>query len=269
MVENVPLYDIGGKILDKQGEPIADVIVQIGTKTTMTDVNGEWKITSVQEGNYTVYAGKYDYVFAQQELNAEGDNSTAIEVDIDVLREINLGALTASHNYTCALKADNTVVCWGKTSSNPGIPPQGTFSQISANGYHTCGIEGTANHMTCWDNYSNKVLAFPIPVSQVSSGAQWAHFCGVNGGLICWGYDSSMTSSHSDQKLSQVSIGFGYICSLGKNGTIICSGYNGYQTTTPPKDIFVQISTGYRHACGVKIDGTVACWGKYNKTEHT
>ncbi len=47
-------YTAYGKIIDKIGNPIADVIIQVGEKKIITDEAGNWEIPKLQEGNYIV-----------------------------------------------------------------------------------------------------------------------------------------------------------------------------------------------------------------------
>jgi YD repeat-containing protein len=267
-VENkmLVLYDVGGKILDKLGKPVAAVIVQVGDKTTTTDAKGDWKITGVSEGNYTVYAGKYGYVFAPQKLSAEGNNTT-IEVDLDVSRKIKLGILSAGYRHTCALKSNGTVVCWGYNGSGEATPPEGTFSQVSAGAAHTCGvtIDGA---VICWGTDGGQSGLTTAPEGSFSHvSASWGHTCGVktDGVVACWGH-INVPPKHI---LSQVTIGVFYSCGIKIDGTVVCWEGNTYGAATPPKDVFIQISAGSHHTCGIKTDGTVVCWGNNEKGQST
>ncbi|OQW91308.1 MAG: hypothetical protein BWK78_05005 [Thiotrichaceae bacterium IS1] len=56
-------YSVLGKILDEQGNPIPEVVIQLGDKTTTSDAAGNWQISSLPEGTYTVTASKDGYGF--------------------------------------------------------------------------------------------------------------------------------------------------------------------------------------------------------------
>jgi uncharacterized repeat protein (TIGR01451 family) len=60
-------YTASGTIHDKEGNPIADVTVQVGDKTTVTDATGYWEINSLAEDEYQVTASKDDYTFPVKE----------------------------------------------------------------------------------------------------------------------------------------------------------------------------------------------------------
>jgi len=80
VTENKPIlteYIVSGIIKDKSGAPLADVSVQVGDKTVMTDAMGAWQITGLQEGNYTATASKDGYVFTSQDVTlSNGQNAT-------------------------------------------------------------------------------------------------------------------------------------------------------------------------------------------------
>jgi len=78
------VYTTFGRISDKQGNPIADVTVQIGDKTTLTDDFGSWRV-DLTEGSYTVTATKEGYHSESQSLTLAGDNLN-IEVNIEMDR---------------------------------------------------------------------------------------------------------------------------------------------------------------------------------------
>jgi hypothetical protein len=47
------------------------------------------------------------------------------------------------------VRTDGTVVCWGMDDQGESSPPAGTFTDVNAGGFHTCGVkaDGTA---ACW-----------------------------------------------------------------------------------------------------------------------
>ena len=63
---------------------------------------------------------------------------------LPVYRQVSAGA-----SHTCALKADNTLACWGGNDYGQATPPAGAFQQVSAGGYQSCGIRADG-FMACW-----------------------------------------------------------------------------------------------------------------------
>src|SRR5260370_28851214 len=70
------------------------------------------------------------------------------------------GAISAGSNFTCGIRTDGTLVCWGDPTLGWTIPT-GTFSQISSGFSHACAI-GTNGSLACWgDNASPEVSPLP------------------------------------------------------------------------------------------------------------
>jgi alpha-tubulin suppressor-like RCC1 family protein len=50
------------------------------------------------------------------------------------------------------LRTDGSVTCWGKFGRVQTTPSAGTFTQISAGGYHTCALRIDGS-VTCWGDF--------------------------------------------------------------------------------------------------------------------
>jgi len=59
--------------------------------------------------------------------------------------------VTAAFDFTCGLRADGTIVCWGCDDCVAGFltAPSGTFVQMTAGGGHACALK-TDGTVTCW-----------------------------------------------------------------------------------------------------------------------
>lgn len=57
--------------------------------------------------------------------------------------------VSAAGYHACGLRADGSATCWGDNSYGKAIPPAGTFVQIAAGEWFSCGLRanGFAN---CW-----------------------------------------------------------------------------------------------------------------------
>jgi alpha-tubulin suppressor-like RCC1 family protein len=116
--------------------------------------------------------------------------------------------------FTCGLKTDGTVMCWGENdhgelgygstySPTNGVAHQVTLPasrsavDISANGYHACALLDDAN-VFCWGNADHGATGptpgaiVPLPAPSTSVAAGGFHSCAaqVNGQVRCWGYGS-------------------------------------------------------------------------------
>ncbi len=119
------------------------------------------------------------------------------------------------------------MACWGENYDGQASPPAGTFTQVSAGDFHTCGV-------------------------------------GTDGTVACWGENRNGRASPPAGTFTQVSAGGFHTCGVRTDGTVACWGYNGFGQATPaipPTGTFTQVSAGPDHTCGVGSDGTVACWG--------
>ncbi len=135
------------------------------------------------------------------------------------------GVVDSGWNHTCAIKTDNTIVCWGRNRFGQATPPSGTFLQVSTGNKHTCGLQ--TNHT-----------------------------------VACWGYNGDGRATPPSGTFLQVNVGIEHTCSILKNNYVTCWGGNDYGQATPPTGTFIQISAGKEHTCGIHTDNTVECWGR-------
>ncbi|MBI3071699.1 MAG: hypothetical protein HYY84_06170 [Deltaproteobacteria bacterium] len=183
-------------------------------------------------------------------------------------------AITASWNFTCALRVSGDVTCWGSNDSGE---------------LGTWGSEDMKTPQRITNQY--------LPMVAVSAGG--AHACGVqsNGIVKCWGSNSSgqvgvdpksrdpQTNWPRDTKVKPVEVswprdfvsvaaGNGHTCGLTASGAVYCWGYNysgqtGQATTTwshhDPRVAITRgatsISAGLSHSCAVLATGEATCWG--------
>ena len=52
-----------------------------------------------------------------------------------------LGSIAAGYGHSCAVRTGGTLACWGRNGDGQSTPPAGTFTQVAAGGYHTCGLK--------------------------------------------------------------------------------------------------------------------------------
>ncbi len=100
------------------------------------------------------------------------------------------GAITSSigvgDSYSCAIKIDGALACWGDDSRGQTDAPSGTFTQVSTSDTHACAIK-TGGSVVCWGAYVDETLTPPGGTfQQVSVGHD--HACGIRtgGSVTCW-----------------------------------------------------------------------------------
>ena len=188
--------------------------------------------------------------------------------------------LSAGASHTCAVKADNTVVCWGAgtqgqlgqaalTSSYAPVAvkgPGGTgllqdISQVAAGFSHTCALklDGTA---WCWGqgaqgqlgNGANTRLSTPFVlvgdsnaplVGMLAIASGHNHSCAItaNREVVCWGANEN----------GQLGNGAG-LPGASANTAVTVNGLSDVRS----------IAAGSNNTCAVKTDGGAFCWGTGN-----
>ena len=99
-------------------------------------------------------------------------------------------AVSASGSYTCGLRSNGAIECWGDTDYGQADAPAGSFSAVSAGGFHVCGLR-ESGAIECWG--SNLYGQTDAPTGRfvaVSAGA--AHTCAIreSGAIECWGLNT-------------------------------------------------------------------------------
>ncbi|MBI4704415.1 MAG: hypothetical protein HY744_25195 [Deltaproteobacteria bacterium] len=176
-------------------------------------------------------------------------------------------AVAAGGDYTCAVKADGTLWCWGwnqygqlgdGTTQDKPLPTQvsalGTSAvAVAAGADHTCAVKADSALWCCgWNQYGQlgdgTTQDKPLPTqvkalgtSAVAVAAGWLHTCAVkaDGTLWCWGhneYGQLGDGTTQDKPLpTQVS-------ALGTSA--------------------IAVAAGRAHTCAIKKDGALWCWGR-------
>jgi len=214
--------------------------------------------------------------------------------------------ISLGRTHSCAISASSDVVCWGAgltdhycppiglSSENmyecgQAAPPPGSFIEISAGRFWTCGIE-TDHTIACWGDNSNGATGpyasqgGPIEeertFASIDSGL--THTCGVTteGGIQCWGGGSAVGSEPHEPgtEFTAVSAGGGFSCAIDTPGEVQCWGGSSAVTNTvyaefggpvPDETKFSKVSSGAHHTCGISLEGELWCWGssQYQQTQ--
>ena len=95
--------------------------------------------------------------------------------------------VSAGWLYTCGVRTDGTLACWGYKGDGAATPPTSTFTRVSAGRYHACGLR-TDGIMLCWGFNANGQATPPFGTFTEVSAGQY-HNCGVrtDGSITCWG----------------------------------------------------------------------------------
>ena len=174
--------------------------------------------------------------------------------------------VTAGSDFTCALKTDGTVWCWGLNTS--GQLGDGTTTNRNRP-VQVSGLTGVADV----DNQSDYACALKTIGTVV---------CWGNGGFGQLGNGGTTNSSTPVQVsglsgVTQIATGYGHVCAVISNGTVSCWGWNivhqlGDGTTTSrttPISVSgittaTEVRAGAWNSCALLANQTLTCWGDAN-----
>lgn len=210
-----------------------------------------------------------------------GAHPTPVSVGLTDVVEIATG-----RGFSCALKQDGTVWCWGLSiSGQMGIDPAPlSRCTVPAARLDALGVEGRVSEVAC--SPTPRQIPGLAGVSAIALGA--FHACAlIDGDAYCWGQNNVGQIGNGQQasrapasalqldQVSALSLGAFHSCAL-RNGTLLCWGQNLFGqlglSSAPGVNIVVtgptavpgltgisRISAGDAHSC--LWDGTLRCAG--------
>ena len=183
-------------------------------------------------------------------------------------------AVETGGRHACAVKTDQSVVCWGINWSGQTDAPAGQYTAVSANdGFATgysCAIR-TDQSIACWGwNGDGQTDAPAGQYTAVSAGTYHACALRTDQTIACWGGNDyyGQTDAPAGQ-YTAVSAGWDYSCALRVDQTIACWGYNAQRLAPPQSGRYTAVAAGLDHACALRTDQAVVCWGnnRYSKAD--
>ena len=173
----------------------------------------------------------------------------------------------AGERYTCGVRDDGTVECWGDDKYGQTTPPGGTFASVSTGYEHACGVRDDGS-VECWGSNQRWDGLFvgqatPPGGTFLSVSAGHEYTCGVrdDGSVECWGSNAHGRAWPPEGAFASVSAGYKHTCGVRNDGSVECWGIGWWPGATLPEGAFASVSAGYEHTCGVRDDGSVECWG--------
>src|SRR5262249_18834427 len=80
------------------------------------------------------------------------------------------GAVRGGGAYGGGVRSEGRVACWGNHDYGQATVPGGTFTQVSANEFHTCGVRSDGT-VACWGQNNDGQASPPGGTfTQVSAG---------------------------------------------------------------------------------------------------
>jgi alpha-tubulin suppressor-like RCC1 family protein len=175
-----------------------------------------------------------------------------------------VSTVATGYGHTCAIRADDTLWCWGSNYSGElgdgtttartspvRVGDVATWASIDAGTSYNCAVRADGT-LWCWGNNFR---------GQLGDGTTTSRTAPVRVG------DSTAWAS--------VSAGDSHTCATRTDGTLWCWGFNRfaqlgvgtdpYIATTPVRvgtaADWAAVTTGYAHTCAVRTSGTLWCWG--------
>jgi alpha-tubulin suppressor-like RCC1 family protein len=170
--------------------------------------------------------------------------------------------ITAGGSHSCALTATGEAYCWGDDGQgqlgNGPAGPSGTpvavtlpgavsgFAELSAGGFHTCGLTATGAGY-CWGDDS---------IYQLGNGA-----AGSSDAPMAIELPAGVTG------FTNLAAGGFHTCGIANTGTTYCWGVvvdgDALMPVTQPAGVssFARLTAGIDHTCALTSTGAGYCWG--------
>ena len=140
-------------------------------------------------------------------------------------------ALAGGEGHVLALKADGTVVAWGRNDEGQATVPEGLSNVIA-----------------------------------IAAGQKHSLALKADGTVVAWGHNFNHQTEVPDDLTDVIAIAAGAIHSLAlkADGTVVGWGYGLWDLTNPPSDLenVVAITGSNSHTGAVLADGTLRIWGQ-------
>lgn len=161
--------------------------------------------------------------------------------------------VAAGGNYSCALKADGSVTCWGGQTISIAAP----IAQISASDTSLCARRADGTALCTF----GPAPTFPGTFTQVAAGASYS--CGITTGstLACWGNAGNLNNNLPFFNFKQISVG-GAVCGVRTaDNSIQCVGTDFSSQFTQFVGAWTQVATSSTStACGIS-GNFLSCYG--------
>jgi len=173
-------------------------------------------------------------------------------------------------HHACAIKRDNTVLCWGLNNENRSTPPTNTyFQQIELGNDHSCGIT-ISNTLKCWGNNGHS-RASP-PGGEFRSIRCGSDFCQAkrksDNKLISWGHNGHgrrAAPSGWDVNPKQYDAGYYATCVINQENKLKCWGHDHYTMISGAnkraENEYKDVKLGHDFICALDMDNEWDCWG--------
>ena len=98
----------------------------------------------------------------------------------------------ATSEHACALKDDQSIVCWGSNTDGKATAPGGTFLDVAVADTISCGVQ-TDGDLECWGSDAQGIVTGEPAGEWVAVKCSTATCCAADtsGDIACWGSDTT------------------------------------------------------------------------------
>ena len=178
-------------------------------------------------------------------------------------------SIAAGSDHSLALKADGTVVVWGRNNHGQLNMPSGLggVKSIAAGTFHSLALKSDGT-VVAWGENARGQTDVPAGLDRVvaiSAGLDHSLALKADGTVVAWG-DNTYGQLNVPADLEEVvaiAAGGYHSLALKADGTVVAWGNNTYGQSNVPADLeeVVVISAGIDHSMALKVDATVVGWG--------
>jgi hypothetical protein len=174
-------------------------------------------------------------------------------------------AVAAGDAHGLALRADGTVVAWGRNNDGECNVPAGTYKAIGAGASFSLAVR-TDGSLAAWGNdLQGQVTGVPRgnDFVAVDGGEFFAVALRADGSLVAWGNDrwGQVSGAPQERGFTAVVAGDDHAVALRTDGSLVAWGYWAATDGTPLVGTYAAISAGGAQSLALRDDGTLAWWG--------
>lgn len=174
-------------------------------------------------------------------------------------------AIAAGDAHGLGLKADGTIVAWGRDSEHQCVVPPGTYRYVAAGVYFSLAIRTTGTLAAWGDNASGQVSQTPAGNNYVAvdGGEAFAIALKSDGSIVAWGSDTygQVSKAPKGTGFKAVAAGDAHGVALRTNGSLVAWGDATAIQGTPTTGTFTAIAAGGTFCVALRSDGSLVWWG--------
>ena len=178
--------------------------------------------------------------------------------------------LSAGMDHALALKANGTVVAWGRNNAGQATVPSGLTDVVQVvAGYDFSAAVKANGTVVTWGSYIIGDFTNLNLVTNAVAAAAGNAFIAVlraDGTVTSFGAPwntQTLTVPAGLSGVTAIAAGEDHVLALKADGTVVAWGRNSFGQTTVPAGLsnVVAVAANGKHSLALKADGTVVAWG--------